>query len=232
MSDDTLFAGSDEELPAEMDIGAGESAPDGTTDEASEGKAEPKGKEKALRDTEAALKESKAEYTRMTQQLAEMRGQLKTLTELQSQIQQQKQEPAKDWMEELNSDKVVEDPLAAMKFMRDQMRREIASVLSDRDAFLLSKVSKPSLDPELQSRVDELKNDPDFADLPAEKLAAIAKRMGTPKKAVMQPRGSVSGTGRTAPAGVKKDGELSDMEKAYLIASGMMKTSKRDDTLE
>jgi hypothetical protein len=229
MSDDTLNVDSAEELPTDETVGTDESASQETTDE-STGDAVPSGKEKALKDTEAAIKARQAEFTKLSQQIAELKGSLTTLTQLQS--QQAKQEEVKDWMEELNSDKVVEDPLAAMKFMRDQMRKEIASVLSDRDAFLLSKVGGAKIDPELQSKVDELRADPDFADLPGEKLAAIARKMVTPKRAVMTPRGSISGSGRSTPAQVKKEGELSAEETAWLRAAGVLKTNQRDDTLE
>ncbi len=230
MSDDTLNVDSVEELPTEETVGTDDAASQETTDESIDSEVvAPKGKEKALKDTETALKEKQAEFTKMSQQLAELKGQFTTLMQLQ---QKPKQEEVKDWMEELNSDKVVEDPLAAMKFLRDQMRKEIASVLSDRDAYLLSKVGGPRIDPELQSKVDELKSDPDFADLPAEKLVAIAKKMSIPKKAVKDLRGSVGGGGRGAPSQTRKDGEYTAEELAFMRASGTLKTNKRDDTLE
>ena len=230
MSDDTLNVDSTEELPTDETVGADDPASQETTEESTVD-AEPKGKEKALRDTEAALKARKAEFTTLSQQIAELKGSLTTLTQLQQSQQAQKVE-AKDWMEELNSDKVVEDPLAAMKMVVANLRKEIAGVLENRDAYLLSKVGGPRIDPELQSKVDELKNDPDFADLSDEKLAAIAKKMSIPKKAVMQPRGNISGSGRTSAQQAKKAGELSDEEKAWLTAAGVLKSNKRDDTLE
>jgi len=230
MSDDTLNVDSVEELPTEETVATDEAASQETTDESSGGEvAEPTGKAKALKDTEAALKEAQGEYTKMRQEIAKMQGQFSTLMQLQ---QKPKQEEVKDWMEELNSDKVIENPLDAMKFLRDQMRKEIASVLSDRDAYLLAKVGGPRIDPELQSKVDELKSDPDLAELPVEKLVAIAKRMAIPKKAVKDLRGSVGGGGRGAPSGTRKDGEYTAEEIAWLRASGTLKTNKRDDTLE
>ena len=230
MSDDTLNVDSVEELPTEETVGTDEAASEETTVASDDGEVVvPKGKEKALRDTETALKEAQGEYTKMRQEIAKMQGQFTTLMQLQ---QKPKQEEVKDWMEELNSDKVVEDPLAAMKMVVANLRKEIAGVLTDRDAYLLSKVGGPRIDPELQSKVDELKSDPDFADLPAEKLVAIAKKMSIPKKAVKDLRGSVGGGGRGAPSGTRKDGEFTAEELAYLRGSGTLKTNKRDDTLE
>jgi hypothetical protein len=230
MSDDTLNVDSVEELPTEETVGTDDAASQETTDESSDGEVVvPKGKEKALRDTDTALKEKQAEFTKMSQQLAELKGQFTTLMQLQ---QKPKQEEVKDWMEELNSDKVVEDPLAAIKMVVANLRKELAGVFSDRDAFLLSKMGGSRIDPELQSKVDELKSDPDFADLPAEKLVAIAKKMSMPKKAVKDLRGSVGGGGRGAPSGTRKDGDLTAEEMAWLRASGTLKTNKRDDTLE
>ena len=229
MSDDTLNVDSVEELPTDETVGTVDSASQETTDETTV-EAEPTGKDKALKDTEAALKARQAEFTKLSQQIAEQRGQLTTLTQLLS--QQKPKEEAKDWMDELNSDKVVEDPLASMRFMRDQMRKEIASVLADRDAYLLSKVGSTRTDPELQAKVDELRSDPDFADLPDSKLAAIARKMAPAKRAVMTPRGNIASSGRGAPVTAKKDGEFSAEETAWLKAAGVMKTNQRDDTLE
>lgn len=228
-SDETLNAGSDEELPAQEVVGTDEAASQETTDESMQGN-EPKGKEKALRDTEAALKERQAEFTRLSQQMAEMRGALTTLTQLQQ--QQKPKEEEKDWIEALEADKVIEDPLSAMKLMVTNMRKEIASILSDRDAYLLSKVGGQSVDPEIKSIMDGLRADPDLADLPDAKLMAMAKKMQTPKKAVMQPRGSIVGSGRAAAAAPKKAGQYTPEQLAWLKASGAMKTTERDDTLE
>lgn len=231
MSDDTLNVDSGEELPTDQQVETDDSASLETTDDSNGDATEPKGKEKALKDTEAALKERQAEFTRLSQQLAEMKGQLTTLTQLQT--QQAKHEEVKDWMEELNSDNVVEDPLSAMKMVVNNLRKEIASVLSDRDAFLLSKVNSTSgLDPEIKAKVDELRNDPDFADLPDKSILAMAKKLAVPKKAVMQPRGSISAGSRGAPSRQVKEGEYTPEQLAWLRASGAIKSNQRDDTLE
>ena len=227
MSDDTLNVDSDEELSTGAEVGADESASEETTDESGAVEA-PKGKEKALRDTEAAIKERQAEFTRLSQQIAELKGSMNTLT----QLQQKPKEEAKDWMESLEADKVIEDPLAAMKAVVTNLRKEIAAVLTDRDAYLLSRVSAPAIDPELKSIVDGLKADPDLADLPDNKLVAMAKKMQAPKKAVMTPRGNISSTGRTASATPRKPGQYTPEQIAWLKASGAMKTNDRDDTLE
>lgn len=228
-SDETLNAGSDEELPEQENIEQDNSSSEEINEE-SDTVGQPKGKEKALRDTEAALKERQAEFTRLSQQMAEMRGALTTLTQLQQQQGKTKEED-KDWIDSLESDKVIEDPLAAMKLMVTNMRKEIASVLSDRDSYLLSRVGGQSVDPEIKSIVDELKADANFSDLPDEKLVAMAKKMHTPKKAVMQPRGNIAGVSRTSSA-PKKDGKYTPEQLAWLKVSGAMKTNKRDDTLE
>lgn len=229
-SDETLNAGSGEELPAEEVVGMDESASQETTDE-SGNEDQPKGKEKALRDTEAALKARQAEFHKLSQQMAEMRGQLTTLMTLKQ--QQEHKEEIKDWVDSLDGDKVIEDPLAAMKMMVSNLRKEFASVLTDRDTYLMSKVGGQSVDPEIKSIVDELKNDPSFSDLPDEKLVAVAKKMHTPKKAVMQPRGNIAGSSRASSSGSKaKDGKFTPEQIAWLRASGAMKTNQRDDTLE
>lgn len=230
MSDDTMNVDSDEELPTGEVLGTDEAASQETTEESEDGKVLT-GKEKALKDTEAALKERQAEYTRLSQQLAEQKGQMNALVQLMAQREKQGTPEVKDWMDSINDEEVTADPAKAMKQMVQNMRREIASVLQDRDAFLASKFGS-KLDPETQAAVDGLKSDPDFADLPDSKLVAIAKRMGITKKAVMQPRGSFAGSGRGAPVTVKKDGEMSPDMLAYLTAVGAIKTAKRDDTLE
>ena len=226
---ETLNAGSEEELPVDETSGADDAASQETTDE-STNDVEPKGKEKALRDTEAALAASKAEYTQVRQQIAEMKGALTTLTQLQTQRAQPVVEE-KDWMDEMDDEKVLSDPKASMKLMRDRMRSEFAQVLEARDAYLASKFGAASIDPELKSKVDELKNDPDFSDLPEAKLIAMAKKFSPAKKAVMQPRGSITGSQRTASTAPKKD-ELSEEAKAYLIMTGAIPSKKRDNTLE
>jgi hypothetical protein len=76
-----------------------------------------------------------------------------------------------------------------------------------------------------------LKADPDFADLSEQKLVAMARKMA-PKKAVMEPRGNIAGSGRSAPASKPKAGEMDPAVRAYLIAAGTLKSTKRDDTLE
>lgn len=230
MSDDNLYADSPEELSAEETVETAESASDETTDEANGEVAVPKGKEKALRDTEAALAERKAEFTRVTQELAQMKGALNTLMQLQA-TQRQQQEVEKDWMEDLDDEKVISDPKAAMKFVRDQLRKEIAGVLESRDAFLLSKVGNTNIDPDLKAKVDELKSDPELADLPDSKLVAMAKKMSLPKKAVMKPVGSVASSQRGSSVPSKKAGASDDV-KAILMALGLDKAGKRDDTLE
>jgi TolA-binding protein len=229
MSEDTLNVDSDEELSTVEEVGTEEAASKETTVE-STGDVVPTGKEKALRDTEAALAERKAEFTRMSQQLAELKGQLTTLTALQQ--QNQKQEEVKDWLESIEGDKVLEDPASAMKALVQNLRKEIASVLDSRDAYLLSKAGAPKLDAELQAKVEELKADPELADLPEAKLAAMAKRMVVPKKAVMQPRGNIAGSARAPGAAPKKEGELTPAQIQYLKAVGLIKDNKRDDTLE
>lgn len=230
MSDDTLNVDPDQTgLPTDETIETDGAASQETTAESTD-KGGLKGKDKALADTEAAIKERQAEFTRLSQQLAEMKGQLTTLTQIQS--QQAKPVEQKDWMEDLDGDKFVQDPITVLKTIIANQRREIAAVLQDRDAYLLGKVGSPRLDPEVQSKVDELKSDPVFADLPTEKLAAIAAKMIPAKKAVMQPRGNIAAGSRGAPVTVVKDGEYTPEQLAWLKASGAMKSNKRDDTLE
>lgn len=231
MSDDTLNVDSVEELPTEETIGTDEAASQETTDDSVD-EALPKGKEKALRDTEAALKEKQAEFTRMSQQLAEMKGTMNALMQMQA---QKNQPEVKDWMEEYTDDKVIENPALALKALAN-MRKEFVSVLRDRDEWMKSEIEKArgsSIDPSLQAVVNELRSDPDFADLPDNKLVAMAKKMGTPKKAVMSPRGNIASGQRGAPAPkALKPGELTPEQEAYLRAAGIMRDKKRDDTLE
>jgi len=229
-ADDTMNVDSGEELPTDEVLGTDESASQETTEESEDGKVLT-GKDKALKDTEAALKERQAEFTRLSQQFAELKGKTDTLTQMMAQREKQGVPEAKDWMDELNDEEVTADPAKAMKQVVTSLRREIASLLQDRDAFLASKFGS-RLDPETQAAVDSLKSDPDFADLPDSKLAVIAKRMGIAKKAVMQPRGGIGNGGRGQPVIQKKPGELDPDVQAYLYASGALKTGKRDDTLE
>lgn len=230
MSNDTLNVDSEQELPTVEHVETEESALQETTDESQE--AEPKGKEKALRDTEAALKAKQAEFTRMSQQFAELKGSMDAMLKMQVAMQQPKPEE-KDWVDMLEPDKVIEDPLSAMKQLTMNLRKEFAGVLQDRDAYWKGEIERmkgTSIDPELKSVMDGLKADPDFADLPDAKLLAFAKKMGTPSKAVKEPRGNIASVSRSNPAG-RKEG-LSPEQKAWLIASGAMRVNKRDDTLE
>lgn len=230
MNEETLNAGSDEELPAEVVTDAGDAASQETTAESV--KQAPTGKEKALADTEAALKEKQAEFTRMSQQLAELKGKTEALMQMQS---VKKEEEVKDWMESIDDDKIVENP-AMVKQMFQQLRQEFAGVLQGRDAFIQAEIARrmgSQIDPALRSVVDELKTDPDLADLPEAKLVAMAKRIGGPKKtAVMQPRGNIAGGQRAAPQAAVQDGELTPEQKLWLQVSGTVKNGKRDDTLE
>lgn len=230
MSDDTLNAGSvDTELPAEVVDATVDAAPDGTTAEAEQ--AQPKGKEKALADTEAALNERKAEFTRLSQQLAELKGSMAMLAQMQT---AKKEEEVKDWMDEVEDDKLVENP-AMVKQMFAKLRQEFVTVLQNRDAFIQAELARrtaSAIDPALRSVVDELKSDPDLADLPEAKLLAMAKRMNTGKKAVMTPRGNIADGSRAAPSKPAKEGEFTPEQLAWLRASGAMGDGKRDDTLE
>ena len=231
MNEETLNAGSEEELPAEAVTSAEDAAPDGTTAEPA--KQAPTGKEKALLDTEAALKEKQAEFTRMSQQLAELKGRTEALMQMQT---AKKEEEAKDWMDSVEDDKLVENP-AMVKQMLKQLRQEIAGVMQNRDAWVQAEIERRiggQMDPALRSVVDELKSDPDLSDLPEAKLVAMAKRMGAggKKAAVMQPRGNIAGGQRAAPAAPTKEGEFTPEQLAWLRASGTMKDNKRDDTLE
>lgn len=230
MSDDTMNVDSVEELPTDEVLETGEAASQETTDEPEDGKVLT-GKDKALKDTELALKERQAEFTRLSQQYAELKGKTDTLAQMMAVREKQGAPEAKDWMEELNDEEVTADPAKAMKQVIINMRREIAGLLQDRDAYLSSKFGS-KLDHETQAAVDSLKSDPDFADWPDSKLAVIAKKMGIAKKAVMQSRGSIGSGGRGAPVIQKKAGELDPEVQAYLIASGAVKSGKRDDTLE
>jgi len=230
MSDDTLNAGSEQELPAEVVDAAVDAASQETT--ADTGTQAPTGKEKALADTEAAIKERQAEFTRLSQQLAELKGSMATLAQMQT---AKKEEEVKDWMDAVDDDKLVENP-AMVKQMFKQLRQEFATVLQNRDAYIQGEIAKHSasqIDPALRSVVDELKTDPELADLPEAKLLAMAKRMGGGKKsAVMQPRGNIADGQRTTPTSSVKDGEYTAEQMAYLRASGTVKDGKRDDTLE
>jgi hypothetical protein len=236
MSDDTLNAGSAEELPAEESTGVtGElAAEEATTGESTE-QAEPKGKEKALRDTEAALKERQADYTRLSQQYAELKGNMDMLVKMQSQVKPAVEE--KDWLETVDEDKILENP-GMVKDLMKQMRREFAAVMQDRDAWMREEIAKArgsTVDPALKAVVEQLKSDPELGDLPEGKLLAMARRMGTAGKqtAVMQPRGNIAGGQRGQPQkAVAKDGEFTAEQLAWLRASGAMKDGKRDDTLE
>jgi hypothetical protein len=230
MSDDTLNAGSEQELPAEVVDAAVDAASQETT--ADTGKQAPTGKDKALADTEAALNERKAEFTRLSQQLAELKGSMATLAQMQT---AKKEEEVKDWMDAVDDDKIVENP-AMVKQMFKQLRQEFATVLQNRDAYIQGEIAKHGanqIDPALRSVVDELKTDPDLADLPEAKLVAMAKRMGGPKKvAVMKPNGNIAGGQRGAPRTEALDGELTPEQKLWLQVSGTVKNGKRDDTLE
>jgi hypothetical protein len=232
MNDETLGAGSDEELPANEEVGAGESASDETTDESTV-EAQPTGKEKALKDTESALKERKAEFTRLSQQFAEMKGQMDLLKQLQVQQRAQPKEETKDWLDTIDNEKFMEDPATATKNMFAMLRKEMASVLTDRDKFLLEQSKSISrLDPAIQTAVDELRNDPELADLPDAKLIAMAKKMGVTKKAVMSPRGNIAGGQRGVPAKTSVNPEENPEFMAYLRAVGAIPSNKRTDTLE
>jgi hypothetical protein len=231
MSNDTMEVDSAEELSTAEDIGTGESASNETTDEST--KEGPKGVEKALRDTESALKERQAEFTRLSQQYSELKGKMDAVMQMTTSMGKPKEVEQKDWMEDFTEDALVENPALALKAIRKQ-REEFVSVLRDRDAWMMDQIEKArgsDIDPELKTVVDGLKADPDFADLPVAKLVAMAKKM-SPKKAVMEPRGSVSQGGRTGVAGKPKAGEMSPEMKQYLVMTGAIKNGKRDDTLE
>jgi hypothetical protein len=228
---DTLNVDSPEELSTAEEVGTDDAASQETTVDST--KAEPTGREKALRDTEAALKEKQAEFTRMSQQLAELKGSMETMLRIQQQAAQPVKQEEKDWIEELEPDKVIEDPLAAMKQLTANLRKEFATVLQDRDSYWrgeIERVKGSSLDPELKSAIEGLKANPELADLPEAKLVAIAKQMGTGTKAVKEPRGNIAA--RSAAAAPGRKSGLTPEQEAWLIVSGAKKTNKRDDTLE
>jgi len=231
MSEDTLNVDSEQELSTGQElVETDESASQETTDKSKE--SAPKGVEKALRDTEAALKERQAEFTRLSQQMAELRGNMDMFTKLQQQAQPKPEE--KDWIEDLDAEKVVEDPLSAMKQVTINLRKEFAQVMRDRDAYWQSRVEAIGgnrIDPEIKSVVDKLKDDPDLSDLPESKLVAMARKMVTPSKAVKEPRGNIAGGGKTSVAPQRKDG-LTAEQVAWLKASGAMNGNSRSDTLE
>lgn len=228
MSNDTLNVDSDEELSTSDTIETDDTNLDEGTTVDSKSEAVPRGVEKALRDTESALKERQAEFTRLSQQYSELKGKMDAVMQMNT---AKKEVEVKDWMEDFTDDALIENPALALKAMKRQ-REEFVAVLRDRDAWMKEQIEGirgSNIDPELRGVVDTLKADPDFADLPESKLVAMAKKM-SPKKAVMEPRGGVSSGGRAAP--VAKKQEMSPEMRQYLIMTGAIKTNKRNDTLE
>lgn len=239
MANDTLDPDSalDAELPGDTEIVDGAATPDGTTagsTNGDEGK-DKGGKVKALSDTEAALKERQAEYTRVSQQIAEMRGQLSMLAQMQA--SKQPTEVEKDLLDSITDDELIENPSKAKELMRG-FRKEIAKVLQERDEYWRGEVNKVSgnrVDPDTAAAMNELRNDPELAGLPDSALKAMAGRLlkATGKKvAVRTPPGNVIPSRNGSSSARPSDGELTDEQKMFLQISGVDRGGMRTDTLE
>jgi len=171
---------------------------------------EPKGAEKALKDT-------KAELTRKSQELAELKERMARIEgRLEVTDKGKPEDKADDPFDWLNAENFEEDVLADGKNTADAFRKVVGifgKAINERDAYWNHKFQEltgklTDVDPsrsELNSKIAELRKDPDFAKLSREALEVFAKKsMGG-----MEYRGSPGGGARapSKPGGVDKEVE-------------------------
>lgn len=237
MANDTLDPDSEQsELSGDATVVDGATAPDGTTDTTADStdSAAKGGKEKALADTEAALKARQAEYTKLSQAMAEMRGQMDLLAKMQA-MGKQPQEEQKDVLDSISDDDLIENP-AKVKEMLRGIRQEMAKVLQERDEYWRNEIGRIAggrVDPAVAEAMNELRQDPELAGLPDSALKAMATRLakaGGKKLAVRTPTGNIAPSrGQPAQGG---NGELTAEQKMFLAISGVDRGGKRTDTLD
>lgn len=202
---------SDEEV-VDSDVGApledsADSPTEGVEDDTETAKDEtsnetPSPEQKRLADTEAALKERQREFHQVSRELAELRGQLSAVKQM--------QQPAATQKDVLDDEKLAselrDDPskvLEILKRERSSLQQQVASVLEARDNYWRGELMK--VDPEvvaMRNQIAKLREDPDFADFSDAQLAKLAKKNVTnsPKK---EYRGAPGGRRQTEERGQK-----------------------------
>ncbi len=171
---------------------------------------EPTGTDKALKDTKAELTRKSQELSELKERMARMEGMVEATAK------GKPEEAAEDPFDWLNADNFEEEVLADGKNTVDAFKRIVGifgKAINERDAYwnhqfqeLQGKLT--DVDPsrsELNSKIAQLRKDPDFAKLPREALEVFAKKsMGG-----MEYRGSPGGGARAParPAGMDKEVE-------------------------
>jgi len=204
--------------------------------------------EKRIADTEAARKEKQAEFTRLSQNLAELReqlaeakGQLSVLTAKPA----EKDEP--DWLEsdEFSEKAADETPGKVLKGAIGKTRQEIVRLLEARDAHFNKKIADlearlAQASPERQSVADvmeEFKDKAWFKAMPDAAKVQFAKETKAERAKAAEGEGgetrrsgsdSPNGSGRRVVRQKPSDG-MSDEQKAYL-KHVVEPLEKRDDT--
>lgn len=129
--------------------------------------------EKRKADTEAAIRERQAEFTKLSQQVAELRGQLSIISDQ----RQSKQEDEVDWLDdETFREKITEDPQEVANALK-RMRTEFVQVLRMRDQALKAEMLRTNpVYEELEKEAEKLSKDPDYNGFSFEQLITIAKK--------------------------------------------------------
>jgi hypothetical protein len=128
---------------------------------------------------------------------AELRGKISVLGD-------KPREQEVDPLDQITADEILQDPtvaIKALKSLKQDLLGQLAEVLRARDAHFAGELKK--LDPErlaLREQIEELKQDPDLADLDESVLVKIAKRSkrqagGDERRPFSAPGGRSSGSG-------------------------------------
>ncbi len=159
-----------------------------------------------LKDTQRALHEKTQELASMKEQMAELKGAVDVLKAGPAPTTEQQSDPFAEAFDDSWWEDAFDSPAKLKGLTQKQIRVIGATIEADRKAFKSEiealrnqlkeygqRAANP-VDPALQSRIAKLKEDPDFAKLPQEVLAKMAKAMptyggGPPAGGRVQPRG-------------------------------------------
>jgi hypothetical protein len=90
--------------------------------------------QKRLSDTESALKERQAEFHKLNQQLAELRGEIKATREMTAAREKEPAEPESDWLDSEDIDALAStDTPKALKQVARGLRGDVGKILELRD---------------------------------------------------------------------------------------------------
>lgn len=191
--------------------------PEGDSQEGGE-----KSSEERVKNAQRKMHQLAREKAELERRLSELTGKVDTLTQVvkPKEGEQQEANPFEFLDDKEFLESLYDDPKNMAKALK-QIVTTVGSALQQRDRYYEQTLAERVrlVDPEyirLKPKIEELRKDQTLADLPEEKLAAIARKMvGVPKEEEDTYRGSLDGTGRRPPARSPKDKAFEEAVSAF-----------------